>query len=305
MWALLFGCLPLARSQGVAVSAELSLEQNQLLPDEKMHLKLSIENRSGQDLKLGTTDDWLAFTVLGEKNAVVPQLGTNHVYIDGETNVPAGMSASREFNLTPYFDFRRPGNYSVKATIKLPQWGQEITVPAVKFTIVNGTRLADLPDIDMPVGVPTMPGQAGQPPEIRRYFLEKSDATMGGKLYVRLTDGTGSQTLMLVPIGLFFPFNQPDVKLDQYNELHVLHQTGGKEFTYCVIDTLGLMVERQTYLSTDRRPVLRIDGTNGVVVVGGARAVSPSDLPPPQKETPVMPGSWSIPAGNPPTTRGR
>ena len=305
MWALLFGCLPLARSQGVAVSAELSLEQNQLLPDEKMHLKLSIQNRSGQDLLLGTTNDWLAFTVLSDKNAVAPQLGTNHVYIDGETNVPAGLSASREFNLTPYFDFRRPGNYSVRATIKLPQWGQEIAVPPVKFTIVNGTRLTDLPEIDMPVGVPTMPGEAGKPQETRRYFLEKSDPAMGGKLYVRLTDGAGSQTWRLVPIGLFFPYSKPDVMLDRYNELHVLHQTGGKEFTYCVIDTLGLMLERQTYLYTDRRPVLRLDATGGVVVSGGARAVSPSDLPPPQRETPVLPANWNVPAGNPPATRGR
>ena len=33
----------------------MSLEENQLLPDEKMHLKLSLENRSGTELKLGTT----------------------------------------------------------------------------------------------------------------------------------------------------------------------------------------------------------------------------------------------------------
>ena len=47
--ALLLGLLPLARSQGVGVSAELSLEQKQLLPDEKMHLRLTIRNRSGRD----------------------------------------------------------------------------------------------------------------------------------------------------------------------------------------------------------------------------------------------------------------
>ena len=283
LWALLFGFLPLARSQGVGVTADLSLEQSQLLPDEKMYLKLSIHNRSGQTLILGSESDWVAFTVFGEKDTLVPQSGTGHVYAEGETNVPAGMSASREFNLTPYFDLHQPGRYSVKATIKLPQWQQEIAVPPVTFTIVNGIRLANLPEIDPPVGVPLPHGDSNQPPEIRRYFLEKSDAAAGSKLYVRLTDGSGGRTLRLIQIGPFFTYTQPDVKLDRYNALHVLHQTGSKDFTYCVIDTLGLILERQTYQYTDRRPSLRADGQGGVVVTGGARVISDSDLPPPQK----------------------
>jgi len=281
--ALLLGLLPLARSQGVAVSAELSLEQNQLLPDEKMHLKLSIRNRSGQDLKLGTESDWISFTVLGEKNVVVRQLGADHVFIEGATNVPAGMSATREFNLTPYFDFRQPGSYTVRARIKIPQWGQEILVPPVAFTIIKGTRLGNLPDTDTEVGVPFLHGEPGRPPEVRRYFLERTDATAGMRLYVRLTDGTGAQTLRLVPIGPYFSYSQPDVKLDSFNDLHVLHQTGGKEFTYCVIDTLGQILERQTYQYIDRRPALLKDASGGVHVAGGERVISAGDLPPPQE----------------------
>lgn len=297
LWALLFGFLPLARAQGIAVEAQMSLEQNQLLPDEKMHLKVSIQNRSGQELKLGTGSDWIAFTVVGAKNAVVSQLGTNHVPIDGEFTLPAGLSATREFNLTPYFDFRQPGRYSVKAAIKIPQWRQEVAVQPVSFTIVNGLRLANLPDIP-PVGVPLLHGQGNLPPEIRRYVLERSDATAGMKLYVRLTDASGSQTLRLIPIGPFFSYSDPDVKLDRFNDLHVLHQTGAQAFTYCVIDTLGQILERQTYQYTDRRPALRADTQGGVVVVGGARVVSASDLPPPQKESPVSSANPNLPGAN-------
>lgn len=287
MWAFLFGFLALARAQGVAVSAQLSLEQNQLLPDERMRLTLSILNRSGEVLKLGTQGDWLTFTVLGDKNAQAPEVGTDHEYLAGETNVPAGMSASREFNLTPHFDFRQPGRYVVKATIKIPQWQQEIAVPPVAFDVVKGIRLENLPDIAMPVGVPLLTNQDGQAQVIRRYFLEKSDATAGSKLYVRLTDATGSQTARLVPIGPFFSYTQPIVKLDRYNDLHVLHQTGARVSTYCVIDTLGQILLRQTYQYTDTRPLLREDGDGGVVVTGGARVVLPSDLPPAQEPPPA------------------
>jgi len=305
LWVFLFGFLALARSQGVAVSADLSLEQNQLLPDEKMLLKLSIQNRSGQDLILGTESNWLTFTVLGEKNAEALAMGTDHEYLQGEANVPAGMSASREFNLTPHFDFRQPGRYSVKATIRIPQWHEEIAVPPVSFTIVKGIRLANLPDIDMPVGVPFLRGEANQPPEIRRYFLERSDATAGAKLYVRLTDAAGSRTERLVPLGPFFSYSQPDAKLDRYNDLHVLHQTGARVSTYCVIDTLGQILERQTYQYTDQRPVLRADGKGGVVVAGGARVVSASDLPPPQEQSSLPPPNPNFPAGKPEVIKGK
>lgn len=282
--ALLLGLLPLARSQGVGVSAELSLEQKQLLPDEKMHLKLSIRNRSGQDLRLGTESNWISFTVQGEKNVPVRQLGADHDFVEGETNVPAGALATREFNLTPYFDFREPGSYTVKATIKFSQWGeQEIRVPPVAFTIIKGIRLANLPEIGTEVGVPFLRGEAGQPPEVRRYFLERTDVAAGMKLYVRLTDGTGAQTKRLVAIGPYFSYSPPEVKLDRFNDLHVLHQIGSKDFNYCVIDTLGQILERQTYRYIDGRPGLIKEADGGVRVVGGARVVSDSDLPPPQK----------------------
>ncbi len=297
VWALFLGFLPLAQAQGVAVSATLSLENNQLLPDEKMHLKLAIENRSGRELKLGTTSDWLTFTVLGERNAVVSQMGTNHVYVEGETTVPAGETATREFNLTPYFDFRQPGRYTIKATIKIPEWQQEFAAEQTTFTIVNGLRLANVPELE--VGVPLLQSRANQPPEIRRYRLEKSDVTAGMKLYVRLTDASGSRTLRLVPLGLYFGFSDPDVKLDRYNDLHVLHQTDAKTFTYCVIDTLGQILERQTYRYTDQRPFLRADADGGVAVAGGARVISDSDLPPPEKQPATPAAGGSFPGSKP------
>ena len=212
---------------------------------------------------------------------VVRQLGADHAFVEAETNVPAGMTATREFNLAPYFDLREPGNYTVKARIKIPEWGQEVPVEPVAFTIIKGTRLENLPGTGTEVGVPLLQSESGQPPQVRRYYLERTDATAGMRLYVRLTDGTGAQTMRLVPIGPYFSYSQPEVKLDRFNDLHVLHQTGGKEFTYCVIDTLGQILERHTYQYIDRRPALLKDADGGVHEAGGARVVSDTDLPPP------------------------
>ncbi len=277
----------MARSQAVAVSADLSLEHNQLLPDEKMYLKLTVANRSGQDLKLGTVSNWLTFTILGEKNAVVEQLLDDCDYCTNAPTVPTGSTASCVFNLTPYFNFRQPGTYTIKATIKIPEWQQEVNVAPVAFSIVKGVRLQNIPYTDQAVGVPLMRNGSNQPPEVRKFYLERSDVTGNMQLFVRLTDGTGDHTKRLIPIGPYFSFTPPDVKMDHFNNLHVLHQTSGHRFTYCVIDTLGLILERQTYEDTGQRPVLRGDEKGDVTVAGGARVVVDTDLPPPQREAPV------------------
>jgi len=297
LWAILLAVLPPAFAQGVGVFATLSVEEKQLLPDEKMHLKLTVENRSWRDLKLGTTNDWLTFTVLGERNRPVAPIGADRIYIEGEASVPAGESASREFNLTPYFDIRKPGHYTVKATIKIPQWQQEVAAEEASFDIVSGLPLANIPDLE--VGVPLLQPRGNQPPQIRRYRLEKSDALAGAKLYVRLTDVTGSQTLRLIPLGPYFSYSEPAVKLDRFNDLHVLHQTDAKMFTSCVINTLGQMLERQTYRYTDERPTLRAEADGTVVVVGGQREISDSDLPPPEKQAAAPPVNGSFPGSKP------
>jgi hypothetical protein len=239
---------------------------------------------------LGTNSDWLTFIVAGDKSPV-QQLRDYHDYTNGETTVPSGQSASRVFNLTPYFDLHQPGRYTVKATLKIPQWQTEITVPPVAFTIVNGIRLANVPDLP-PVGVPLLTNQ-----ELRRYFLERSDVKGNSTLYVRLTDATGSHTHRLVPIGPYFSFTRPDVMLDRFNDLHVLHQTGAQTFTYCVVDTLGQILQRQTYQYTDQRPALRADNQGEVLVTGGARVVTAGDLPPPQPAAPMPPANTNLPGG--------
>ena len=276
LWAFFLGLLSLAQAQGVAVYAALSLEQDRLLPDEIRHLKLSLENRSGQDLKIGTTRDWLSFIILGDKNRVVAPVGTNDVPTGGLKTVPTGETATSDFNLTPYFDFRQPGQYTVKATIKLPQWQEEITTDPVSFTIVNGIPLANMPVLE--VGVPYV--RSGEPAMIHRFRLEKSDSPSGAKLYVRVTDRSGSQTWRLTQLGAYFAYSDPDVKLDRYNVLHVLHQTNAKLFTYCAVDTLGRILVRQTFQYTTQRPVLVSDANGDVQIAGGTRVPSENDLPP-------------------------
>jgi len=284
-WGIFFCLLPLAHSQTGGVTVELSLTQNQLLPDEKMHLKVSIQNQSGQNLKLGTESDYINFTVLDEKQNPVPPLGTNQVYTDGEVTIPSGETATREFNLTPAFDFRRPGHYSIKASVHVPQWRRDIpSTSAATFTVAQGTPVANMPNLQG--GVPLLLGSSNALPEVRRYVLEKGDTGSGVNLYVRLLDESG-HTVRLISTGPYFGYSTPEARLDQNTVLHLLHQTAAKDFTYHAIDALGQILERQTYEYLDSRPVLQSDGIGGVKVAGGVRKLTDNDLPPNEKETAI------------------
>jgi hypothetical protein len=276
LWAFAFGFLPLAQAQVNGVTAELSLAQKELLAGEDMEVTVRIANRSGQDIFLGKEKDWITFAMTGEKNAAVAPLG--EMPVTGEFSLHSAQAGKPKFNLTPYFNFRNPGIYTVSATIKIAQWNRAITCKPVAFNIVNGIRLANIPDLQ--VGLPLPAGATNTAPEVRKYFLQKVSLASGMKLYFQLTDETGSRTLRTFPIGQMTSFSEPEAQIDRFSNLHVLHQTGARSFNYCVINPLGQILDRQTWEYTDSRPVLRGDAEGGIVVGGGARKFSASDLPP-------------------------
>jgi hypothetical protein len=251
------------------------LDQKEFLSDEDMQLKLLIENSSGQDIYLGKSNDWITFTVTKDDNSMVSPLGDGEVA--NEFKVDSARGRTLTFNLTPFFDFRQPGRYTVKAVFKIPQWGKEVSCDPVSFTVINGLRL---PMPDFTVGIPPRNGEINAAPEVRRYFLEKVTTPKEMKLYCRLTDATGAKTLRAFPISMMTGFSEPEAQTDQFSNLHVLNQSGGQAYTYVEIDTHGLILERQTYDITGTRPRLHGDTNGGIVVEGGARRVSAGDIPP-------------------------
>ena len=289
---LAFGLLPQAHCQineVNGVTAELSLARNELLPMEDMQLKVRIVNRSGQDLTLGNTSDWISFTIRGESNTVAAQLDA--VPSVGEFTMHSAQAGSPVFNLTPCFNFRQVGHYTVAAVINLPAWNKNLICKPINFEVINGVRIPNMPE--MQVGVPALPGASDAPPETRKYFLLKVNAPAGMKLYCQLTDETGSRTVRVFPIGGMLSLTVPEVQIDRFSNLHVLHQNGARSFNYCTINPLGQILENQTYVYAGTRPVLRGAPDGRVVVAGGERKYSPTDLPPSDGDGPASAAAFS------------
>ncbi len=266
-----------ASAQVNGVTVELELGQEQYLPDEDLQLKVRIANRSGQPIVLGTDNQWITFDAAGEReHVIVRKLG--EMPVKGPFTVLSGQVVTREFNPTPYFDFRRPGHYRMAANFRIAQWKQEMACKAVAFTVTEGVPLPDLGDLT--VGLPPAPGLSNAPPEVRRYSLLKVSDLAELQLYFRLTDKDG-KTLRVFPLARMLSFSDPKAQIDRANNLHVLSQTGARVFTYFVLDVNGHLLARQFHEYTQRRPSLQISDDGGVFVSGGQRLVTSNDIPAP------------------------
>jgi hypothetical protein len=241
------------------------------LPGESLLVGVRITNFSGQTLHLGKDNDWLHLTLEGRDNYVVPK--TVDLPVDGEFEVESSKVVTRRVDVAPCFALTRPGRYTVSANVKLKDWGKELDSKPKSFDIIAGTTLWEQ-DIGM-----SAPGTGQRAPEVRKYALQQAIHLKQMKLYVRVTDQTGSRFFRVFPIGPLISFSSPEHQIDKSSNLHVLYQTGAKSFNYSVINPDGKLLVRQTYEYSDTRPVLQLDREGRIYVGGGSRRIASDDLP--------------------------
>ncbi|MBM3840768.1 MAG: hypothetical protein FJ398_22970 [Verrucomicrobia bacterium] len=258
-------------AQGVSV--ELSMDQQYFLPGESLIVKVRVTNYSGQTLNLGQDDDWLTFTVEGRKDSVVSRLAP--VPVKGEYTLESSRTGTKAVDLVPYYDLSRPGNYTLSATVKIPQWGRAVQSASKSFNIIRGTRLWE-----QEFGVPQLAGVSDGRPEIRKYALVQTIHQKHITLYFRLSDASDSRIFRIFPIGPMVSLSQPEPQLDKFSNLHLLYQITARSFSYSAISPDGLVIARETYDNSDSKPKLRTEADGRIRVVGGVRRFTSDDLPP-------------------------
>jgi hypothetical protein len=274
LWVpIISGCIALAPRLLAQVSVELVLDQEQFLPGESLMVGVRITNFSGQTLHLGKDNDWLHLSLEGRENYIVPT--TAELPVQGEFEVQSSKVVTKRVDVAPCFSLVRAGRYAVSATVKIKDWGTELVSKRKSFDLIPGTTLWE-----QDVGV-SAPAASQRPPEVRKYALQQAIHLKQMKLYVRVTDQTGSRVFRVFPIGQLISFSSPEHQIDKSSNLHVLYQTGAKSFNYSVINPDANLLIRHTYEYTDTRPVLRVDKEGRIYVGGGNRRVSTDDLPVP------------------------
>ena len=260
------------------VTVELLQEQEQFLPAESLPVAVRITNRSGQSLRLGQTEDWLTFSIEARDNQVVPKTG--EVPVAGEFVLESSRVVTLRVDLAPYFRLSRPGRYSINATMQLKDWNQNIRSQPKGFDIIQGAKLWE-----QEVGVPDSVSGTNATPEVRKFVLQQANYLKSQlRLYVRLTDASGARTFRVFPIGPMVSFGRPEPQVDKFSNMHLLYQSGPHSYTYTVINPNGEIIARRTYDYVDKRPRLAPDAEGKVLVTGGVRRATPSDIPPSKAE---------------------
>jgi len=266
---LTFGLLLASLVHAMAqVDVEVLLNEPEFLRDESLIVRVRIANRSGQPLQLGQAADWLSFAVQSHDGHSVDKTGVVPV-VDPFT-VESSQSATKAVNLMPYFQFPQPGRYSVTATVKVPQWSDEFLSPPKTFHIIRGARIWE-----QEFGVPTKEGA----PEVRKYSLVRAQGMKETRLYARVTDSNENRVFRVVPLGQVVSFGKPETQVDKQSRLHVLFQNGPRAFLYAAFTPDGEWSVRQCHDYAETRPTLRVSDTGQVLVSGGYRRYTASDIP--------------------------
>jgi hypothetical protein len=178
-------------------------------------------------------------------------------------------------DLAPHFALGRIGRYQIIATVRLKVWDTQVTTKPAAFDIIHGAKIWS-----QDFGVPAPAGTAQGLPEVRRYTLEQANYLRSQlRLYLRLTDAEGSRVIKVFPLGPMVSFANPEHQIDKESQLHLLYQNGARSFSYTVVSPDGDVVLRQTHDYVTTRPKLQLNEAGKVVVAGGVRRPTASDLP--------------------------
>lgn len=269
IWSALFALIGTVSAQ---VSVELVIDQQYVLPGEKLTVAVKITNFSGRTLKFGQDNDWLKFSLSARDGFVVPKL--SDVPVTGEFEVQTSHVATRRVDLAPYYAFDKPGRYQVVATVKLAEWNEEKVSPAAGFGVISGVKLWS-----QAIGLPPAPEVKDAPPEIRKYILLQVTQLDRMHLYFKLTDQNENIMFRVFPLATMVSFGKPQAQIDYQGNLHVLHQISARSFNYHTLNYNGEVTARQTYDYTGSPPKLVISDDGKVTVSRAVRRAAHTDIP--------------------------
>lgn len=273
-WLILGLAVTPILSTSAQVTVKLTLDQDQFLPCERLPVAVHIVNQSGQLLHLGADPSWLMFSIEAADNFIVDK--NSDPPVQGAFELDSSQMATKTVDLEPYFDLKRPGHYLIIATVHIKDWNTDIASPPQGFDIVNGAKLWS-----KVFGVPLPAGMSNRPPEVRKYTLEEANYLHSQlRMYVQVSDESGSTIFKVRAIGPMVSFSQPEAQLDRFSNLHVLYQSSAASFLYTVINPDGDILRQEVYDYLNIRPRLRVGDDGSITVYGGVRRVKPQPIPP-------------------------
>ncbi len=271
----ILGCLGLffgmfhAEAQ-VALSAEMT--QLHYLQYEPVYVRVTMRNISGHPLAFGENQG-----LRGELRFEIdtPTSGRYAPLLTKETPpmrgiiLQPGTSRTFTYNVTAFYDVRRPGPYTLKAVLSHPQLKSAYESNTVQFTIVSGTTIWE-----SVVGVPKYlqkPDDTSSVIATRRYRIVSYN-TGENFLYILIIEDK-DKIYMVRRLGLDLgPNLRPMCAVDDLSRLNVLVAASPKVYAYYQYDVTGKLEKKEVRMKSDTTPRLVVNKDLGTVVLNGGRS---------------------------------
>lgn len=147
--------------------------------------------------------------------------------------VPAG-SATNVFNLTSLYAMQLRGLYKVRACL---EWNNLLFVsPAIELEMLRGFEIAR-----MIAGVP------GEERAMRGYILEYLPQEKGEQVYLRIEDANSTTIYGMHRLGHIVRVRQPEMKVDESGNVHILFQTMSMIFIHTAFTPYGVQLFSREY----------------------------------------------------------
>ncbi|MGC8744103.1 MAG: hypothetical protein ACP5T0_09515 [Verrucomicrobiia bacterium] len=253
------------------VKVEVSFPQEQYLPYEPIIAVVKISNVSGQKLDFKGEDNWLDLAMETQSGRVISK--ETDIPRQQDFSIQSGEVGILRIDIQPLFKANSPDRYSVTAVVKIKSWNKVFSSEPATFDIVTGVKIWE-----KEFGVPDE-NDPSQTPEVRKYALLLANFKQHLRLYFRLSNVGEDKIFKMTYIGNLTSIGRPEANLDKFNNLHILYQVGAKAFKYAVFSPDGRMFLRETHEYTTSRPRLWLDNDGRIYIRGGARKISPDDVP--------------------------
>lgn len=252
---LIFGAAE-ARAQ---IQMELKFPRLQFIAYEPVFATLSITNLAGRDIELRDTEgqNWFGFEVTGSEGQPIGPVKPDS---QPPLKIQAGQRVTQKINVAPLYSVHDYGAYHVRAHIFFPDLNRFFYSPTRVFEVTDAR-----PIWQQSVGLPDGAG----PGSVRTYSLMTNRFPDHTSLYVRVADKDTGIVYATYSLGRTILFDEPKVQIDHGNQLHVLHCSAPRTWSYSVIGLNGELVSHSSFAETKSRPRLIHTADGSVTVHGG------------------------------------
>ncbi len=250
-----------ARAQ---IDVELQLKRLQYIAYEPVMATISITNLAGRDVDLrdANAQAWFGFEITEKEGQPIAPLPAKKA--QPPVKIEAGRKITQRINIISLYPVHDLGVYHVRAHVYFGDLGKFFYSPTKVFEVTDAR-----PIWQKTVGIP---GERSS----RTYSLLTNRFADHTSLYVRVEDKESGMIYATYPLGRAIAVDSPQAEIDQANELHILHCSAPRSWSYSRIGLNGELLAHSSFMESTSRPRLFRASDGSVAVRGGIAEQPPS-----------------------------